>query len=90
MIAFNNRDKVFNVLCKLCGSSHSIFLNEQNFDDWQNGDCYIQDCLEYLTASERELLISAERAALALRATGQGTSGAAGSLTERGGGPTVL
>ena len=58
MIAFNNRDKVFHVVCKLCGSENSIWLNEQDFDDWQDNKGYIQDLLSYLTASERELLIS--------------------------------
>ena len=54
MIAFNNRNKVFHVLCKLCGSENSIWLNEQDFDDWQDDKGYIQDLLSYLTASERE------------------------------------
>ena len=58
MIAFNNRDKVFHVVCKLCGLENSIWLNEQDFDDWQDDKGYIQDLLSYLTASERELLIS--------------------------------
>jgi hypothetical protein len=59
MIAFNDRDKVFNVVCKLCGSEHGIWLNKKDFDDWQNNNGYIQDLLDYLTSSERELLISA-------------------------------
>ena len=58
MIAFNDRDKVFHVVCKLCGLTQSIWLNEQDFDDWQDNKGYIQNLLSYLSASERELLIS--------------------------------
>lgn len=58
MIAFNKRDKVFHVVCKLCGSDNSIWLNEQDYDDWQENKGYIQDLLGYLNAAERELLIS--------------------------------
>lgn len=60
MIAFNfnNRTDVFHVICKLCGSDNKFFLDQRDFDAWQNGDRYIQDALHYLTAAERELLIS--------------------------------
>jgi len=60
MIAFNfsNRTDVFHIVCKLCGSDHRIFLNQRDFDTWQDGNGYIQEVLHYLTASERELLIS--------------------------------
>ena len=44
--------------CKLCGIVYSVLLNEQDYDDWQDNKGYIQDLLGYLTAGERELLIS--------------------------------
>ncbi len=59
MIAFSERNKTFHVVCRLCGTDYSILLNEQDFDDWIEGKAYIQDVLDYLTAAERELLISA-------------------------------
>jgi len=61
MIAFaenNKRDKTFHVPCKLCGLVYSILLNEQDYDDWQDHKGHIQNLLSYLTAAERELLIS--------------------------------
>lgn len=60
MIAFNfnNRKDIFHIQCDKCGAEYKIILDERDFDAWQKGDCYIQECLAYLTAAERELLIS--------------------------------
>jgi len=58
MIAFNNRTDTFYVRCKLCNKEYAILLDERDYDAWQNRDRYIQDVLSYLTAAERELLIS--------------------------------
>ena len=58
MIAFNQRTDTFYIKCKLCDKEYAIILDERDFDAWQNGDGYIQNVLGYLTAAERELLIS--------------------------------
>ena len=60
MISFGNygNDKIFYIVCKHCFKEYAIHLNEDDYDRWNNGDCYIQDCLDYLTAGQRELLIS--------------------------------
>tara|TARA_B100001778_G_C18442661_1_gene563065 strand:+ start:63 stop:299 length:237 start_codon:yes stop_codon:yes gene_type:complete len=58
MIAFGSNKKPFSIPCKLCGNIYKIFFNEEDFDDWQSGKGYIQELLHYLTAAERELLIS--------------------------------
>ena len=58
MIAFNHRTDIFHVVCKQCNNQYEILLDETDYDAWQNGDGYIQDLLSYLTAAERELLIS--------------------------------
>ena len=58
MIAFNHRTDVFHVACGICGQEYKIFLDEDDYDKWQRNECYIQDCLAYLTTAERELLIS--------------------------------
>jgi len=41
----------------MCGAEHVIMVNPEDILAWQCGD-YIQDVLSYLTAAERELLIS--------------------------------
>jgi|TARA_B100001094_G_scaffold260310_1_gene260724 hypothetical protein len=56
--AIDNRTFSMNCECKICGTWQTIILNKKDFEDWDNGDKYIQDALHYLTASERELLIS--------------------------------
>jgi len=58
MIAFNQRTDIFHVICNQCNNEYKILLDETDYDAWQNGDGYIQDLLSYLTAAERELLIS--------------------------------
>ncbi len=58
MVAFTNRNKIVYVVCKLCNTEYAISLNENDLDRWISGESYIQECLDYLTPSERELLIS--------------------------------
>jgi hypothetical protein len=55
MIATNQ--KPMNITCGMCGAEHVIMVNPEDILAWQCGD-YIQDVLAYLTAAERELLIS--------------------------------
>lgn len=60
MIA-HNRDKQakVNITCKLCGKLYTIEVGMVDYFEWKSGMMYIQDALHYLTAAERELLISA-------------------------------
>lgn len=48
-----------NVLCTclFCGTQHTIVVNQDDYNRWMKGE-YAQDCFPYLTADERELLIS--------------------------------
>ena len=55
MIATNQ--KPMTITCGMCGAEHVIMVNPEDILAWQCGD-YIQDVLAYLTAAERELLIS--------------------------------
>ena len=55
MIACDKRP--LNVTCKSCGAEHNIMVNPDDILKWQAGR-YIQDVLAYLSAAERELLIS--------------------------------
>ena len=58
MVAFADRDRQLVVPCKYCGAEYVLWVNEQDFLDWTSGIGYIQEKLPYLTATERELLIS--------------------------------
>ena len=46
------------VNCNYCHSEHIILAERQDLEAWLSGDKYIQDALSYLSAGERELLIS--------------------------------
>jgi hypothetical protein len=56
MIAANNQ--VYKVQCEHCGIAYSILANEEDMFAWLSNSGYIQDLMPYLTAAERELLIS--------------------------------
>ena len=43
--------------CPLCGKAHEVLVNEEDYWDWQDGEL-AQNAFPYLSASERELLIS--------------------------------
>ena len=46
------------VTCKYCRTEYSIVAEREDMEAWLSGDRYIQDCLAYLSAGDRELLIS--------------------------------
>ena len=43
--------------CLFCGRSHEVEVNDMDYLDWQDGEL-VQDAFPYLSASERELLVS--------------------------------
>ena len=43
--------------CPFCGHAHEIEVNEMDYWDWEDGMC-AQDAFPYLSADEREMLIS--------------------------------
>ena len=49
---------VLEVQCQHCGIVYTILANREDIVRWQAGQGYIQDVLAYLSAGERELLIS--------------------------------
>ena len=59
MIATNGRSQSLTIQCQMCGMDHSILVDPNDYLSWQSGKKYIQDALAYLSAAERELLISA-------------------------------
>lgn len=58
MVAFAERDSYTNVRCRLCGCIYSLMYNREDMTDWLSGSGFIQDLMPYLSAGERELLIS--------------------------------
>lgn len=58
MIAFAQFTDSATVRCRVCGLSHLIMYHRQDMLDWLIGNGFIQDLMPYLSAAERELLIS--------------------------------
>jgi hypothetical protein len=44
--------------CRLCGKVSPIECNKEDLIKWKNKEGYVQDLLHYLSADQRELLIS--------------------------------
>ena len=57
MVALTGREDVITAVCRRCGTSHSLLVNINDVVAWKSGK-YIQDAMPYLSADERELLIS--------------------------------
>jgi len=58
MVAFANADSVVEIRCAICGTVYAIMYNREDMVDWLSGQGFIQDIMPYLSAAERELLIS--------------------------------
>lgn len=50
-------DDTFQAQCRMCGDTHILMVNNKDVQRWQDGGL-IQDIMPYLSADERELLIS--------------------------------
>ena len=57
MVAFAGRNDVVEIPCVACGTIVKLFLNWEDFQAWQDGEL-VQDAFPYLSADEREMLIS--------------------------------
>ena len=44
--------------CRLCGKLVEMLVNPKDLSDWKSEKKYIQDAMPYLSAGEREILIS--------------------------------
>lgn len=51
------RDFIIETHCPLCYKTHEVAVDEFDFWDWQCG-VHAQDAFPYLSADEREMLIS--------------------------------
>jgi hypothetical protein len=47
-----------NIVCGSCKKEYNIIADRNDMEAWLSGDKYIQDALSYLSASERELLLT--------------------------------
>ena len=52
------RDYNLDLTCAHCGQLFIINVNKKDFNKYINHEKYIQDALPYLTAGERELILS--------------------------------
>ena len=51
------RNLTVNITCPICGNDHAVTVAESDFNAWQAGEL-AQNAFPYLTAEEREQLIS--------------------------------
>jgi len=56
--AYQDRSFVLDVECNICGVITYLILNKEDLVDWMSGSAPIEKILYYLSANERELLIS--------------------------------
>ena len=53
----SHRTDTIAAICRSCQKSHDLLVNMSDVHEWMTGK-YIQDAMPYLSADERELLIS--------------------------------
>lgn len=56
--AVQNRSFVVDIQCNMCRKFYTIILNRQDILEWSSGVGPIEEILDYLSADDRELLIS--------------------------------
>lgn len=57
MVAFSDRDVMVNIDCRVCGITHNLMIKSADIVKYHNG-VLVQDAFPYLSANERELIIS--------------------------------
>ena len=58
MIAINNIDTHVDLTCEYCKARYTILVNKNDMMLWLTDQGYIQDLMPYLSAVEREMIIS--------------------------------
>lgn len=53
-----NRNWMVERVCCMCAAHYVIFVDRKDFMNWLSGVDFIQNCMDYLSDNERELLIS--------------------------------
>jgi hypothetical protein len=54
----DNRCDSGSIPCLTCGNEYVIIYNREDMMSWLSGKDFIQDAMPYLSANERELLLS--------------------------------
>ena len=57
MVKVNYKEVCVVTRCPFCGRGNEIEVNESDYWDWDDGEL-VQDAFPYLSADEREMLIS--------------------------------
>ena len=58
MIAANGLDTALNIPCVCCSREYIVLVNAEDFEAWLSGSGLAQDILDYLSANDREMIIS--------------------------------
>ena len=59
MVALNNDDMVtVTGVCVMCKKPQNVVVRAEDLDRWKAGDGYVQTIFNYLSAGDREFLIS--------------------------------
>ena len=54
----NKKEVIVVTVCPMCGHANEIAVNEEDYYDWSFDGALVQDAFPYLSADEREMLIS--------------------------------
>lgn len=54
----NRKEVTILTVCPFCGHANEIAVNEEDYFDWAFDGALVQDAFPYLSADEREMLIS--------------------------------
>lgn len=46
------------ITCRICGKVYIVTVEKEDYEKYKSGEGYIQDIFPYLSAADRELLIS--------------------------------
>lgn len=57
MMKINHKEVCVVTTCPFCGRANEVEVNHMDYLDWQDGEL-AQDAFPYLSANEREMLIS--------------------------------
>ena len=57
MVKINHKEVCVITSCPFCGRGNEVEVNENDYWDWQDGEL-VQTAFPYLSADEREMLIS--------------------------------
>lgn len=54
----NDGHTVVTTVCPFCGKEEEVIVRTQDFLDYQSGDKLVQDAFRYISADDRECLVS--------------------------------